>query len=787
MKIFLPLLFTCAFGTVTFSQVLFSEDFDGMPGPTAGGAGTYVFPSGWLLRNVDNQTPNPSVSYVNEAWERREDFGIDVTDSVMFSTSWYSTPAQSDDWAWTPVILLTANNVLTWNARSYDPAYLESYEVRIMGQSSTPGGPTGSTGILGNQVTNSTVLFSTAGENSSWTSHSIDLSSYAGQNVWIGFRDNSSDKFLLVVDDVVVNTLLQHDADLTSVQIQEYSSAPLSITPHFPLSGTVLNDGVNTITGLTLTADVYNSANTLVHTETSAPVSLNAGASNTFTLSDFVPVAADTFNIVYHSAIIETDNDITNDTLITQVIVSDSVYSRDLAPVNGSLGIGAGNGGYLGQQFTVNTADTLTSITAYYTRGYTGRRCAAVVWDMAGGYPNQIIASTDTILYPDDSARVYTLNMTSLTVLNPGEYVLTAIEFDSTLSLGLASDLFTLNKTWVDWPTNPISPWGNNEDYGTGFQKSYILRGNFADVCHNAYVSTDTTICYGATYTVGTHTYAVSGIYHDTLPNGYCDSIITTNLVVLDQVMTTVDTTICFGETYTIGSSVYSSSGAYTDILPGATCDSTVITNLTVLDQVMTTVDTTICFGATYTVGGNTYSSPGTYTDVLPGAMCDSTVTTHLAVAPQILPQISVSSNMTMFMCTPVSGASYQWINCTSHAPISGATSSNYTTALTEQVAVIVTVGACSDTSACISNTGLGLEDHTITMLNVMPNPAKNLITITSTVHGNGLVMNAVGQQVSKVKLNESGETTLNVETYARGVYFLTAEGSAERVKFVLE
>jgi hypothetical protein len=37
------------------SVPLFSEDFDGISGPNAGGAGTYAFPSGWFLRNVDNK------------------------------------------------------------------------------------------------------------------------------------------------------------------------------------------------------------------------------------------------------------------------------------------------------------------------------------------------------------------------------------------------------------------------------------------------------------------------------------------------------------------------------------------------------------------------------------------------------------------------------------------------------------------------------------------------------------------------------------------------------------
>lgn len=180
----------------------FYEDFDGIPGPTAGGSGTYAFPTGWLLRNVDNRTPNAQVAYVNEAWERREDFSIsnnNTADSAAFSTSFYSPEGQADDWMWTPQIAIPANAVLKWNAVTYDPEYLDGYEVRIMTTA-----PTGGNGDIGNQVSASTQIFSIPAENTVWTARTVSLTAYAGQNVYIGFRNNSNDKFLLLIDDVLV-------------------------------------------------------------------------------------------------------------------------------------------------------------------------------------------------------------------------------------------------------------------------------------------------------------------------------------------------------------------------------------------------------------------------------------------------------------------------------------------------------------------------------------------------------------------------------------------------------
>ncbi|MEE1898215.1 PKD domain-containing protein, partial [Flavobacterium rakeshii] len=209
MRALLHFIFISLFlvsGTNAVSQVIFQEDFDNIPGSTAGGLGTYSFPSGWTLANVDGFTPDPSVSYFNNAsWIRREDF-FNVQDSVAVSTSWYEPVNASDDWMWTPAINLASasyyNLQLSWGAQAPDPEFPDGYEVRIM---TTP--PTGSLGVMGNMLTNSDVLFSTEAENSDWTTRTVSLNSYTGQTVYIGFRNNSIDMFLLFIDDVIVEEL----------------------------------------------------------------------------------------------------------------------------------------------------------------------------------------------------------------------------------------------------------------------------------------------------------------------------------------------------------------------------------------------------------------------------------------------------------------------------------------------------------------------------------------------------------------------------------------------------
>lgn len=164
--------FACAISN-SQAQIIFQEDFDGISGPVSGGAGTYSFPSGWSLFNLDGLTPASSVAYINDAWERREDFNFNPADSCAISTSWYTPSGVSGDWMFTPAIgPLPAGSVLKWSAVIYDPLYPDGYEVRIMTVASN----------TGNLLT-STVLFAVVGENSAWTPRETSLSDNAGMTV----------------------------------------------------------------------------------------------------------------------------------------------------------------------------------------------------------------------------------------------------------------------------------------------------------------------------------------------------------------------------------------------------------------------------------------------------------------------------------------------------------------------------------------------------------------------------------------------------------------------------
>ncbi len=426
----------------TTAQVLFYENFDNLPGPTGGGPGTYVFPSGWTLGNVDNLTPaDGTVSYVSDAWIRRADNAPFTNDTCAVSTSWYDT-GTADDWMWTPAIALSGGIVqLTWRARAFDHVYRDGYEVRIMTEA-----PTGSTGNIGN-MGSADLLFSIDAENSTWTQRLADLSAYSGQTVYIGFRNNSTDQWLLGIDDVKVSVNYGADAAVASATGYEYTLLPLHNITSIHLSGTVSNSGTQALSEVKLNARIYDESNTLVHTAGSSSIgSLAPLTSQSFSLSPaWIPDAAGSYTIKYFPSQNQTDENDSNDTLRRTVVITSSAFARDNGVVTGQMSL---NGpGYLGQVFTVAQPSSLSSVYAQYNPG-TPRQYAVSVWRADhNDIPVERIGGTDTLFHPGADTLKATLPIQNgPLVLPPGNYFIADIQFDNTSAIAYCDETFTAFK-----------------------------------------------------------------------------------------------------------------------------------------------------------------------------------------------------------------------------------------------------------------------------------------------------------------------------------------------------
>lgn len=175
--------------TISIGQI-FQENWDGNgPGIAA-----------WTLIDVDGNTPNASLDYINGAWTRVDrggpepNFGGPDGNYAVVSTSWYTPAGTANDWLISPAVNLAGvtSAYFTWDAKAQDNDYPDGYNVML-----APNG--------GNTIADFTVqLFSTNGENPYWTTRTTNISAYAGQTVRIAFVNNSTDKFVLVVDNITI-------------------------------------------------------------------------------------------------------------------------------------------------------------------------------------------------------------------------------------------------------------------------------------------------------------------------------------------------------------------------------------------------------------------------------------------------------------------------------------------------------------------------------------------------------------------------------------------------------
>lgn len=172
--------------------------------------------SGGDMTLIDNDglTPHPNVASIGSNWN--------ISEGVALSTSWLiDGDRTSDNWMITPLISLGTEPSLIWEGSAYDPTYPDGYEVLIS--------------TSGDGISDfTTVLFSVDAEEAEWTKHLVDLMAYAGQDVYLAFHHNSSDKYVLGIDNILVQHLEGFDIALDSYQLKKYlkpdETANLSLT-----------------------------------------------------------------------------------------------------------------------------------------------------------------------------------------------------------------------------------------------------------------------------------------------------------------------------------------------------------------------------------------------------------------------------------------------------------------------------------------------------------------------------------------------------------------------------
>ena len=212
-----------------------------------------------------------------------------------------------------------------------------------------------------------------------------------------------------------------------------------------------------------------------------------------------------------------------------------------------------------------------------------------------------------------------------------------------------------------------------------------------------------------------------------------CDSVVTLYLSVYPIPHNTIYSTVCQIEGYRLGTKTYTQTGTYNDTIAGGGvhgCDSIVTLFLTVRPLSYDSVHATICQSSGYTVGTHTYSETGIYTDTLSntGANgCNSVMVLDLNVIKSINNGVNVNGNLCRASQT---GATYQWLSCTTQSPINGATSQSYNATTGGDYRCIVTVGNCQDTTDCVSVATTGIADVEAHSISIYPNPTSGILMV---------------------------------------------------------
>jgi len=476
---------------------IFFEDFNSVC--AAGAPATpYLPPAGWTVHNVDARTPAGSVSWVTSAWVVREDFVSPTANNcAIWSTSWYSPAATADDWAVIPVqVTPQAATRLRWSELAPDALYPDGYEVRYSTAGTAPA----------DFLLNPALLTVPAGA-SAWTSREISLAALAGTPVHLAFRNNSTDKFVLALDNFRIFDAVEFDPTLSSLATDAsasgYAKVPAGLGYGAVIQATVGNAGASPLTNVRMQAEVtIGGTPSGFGVLTSSPVGLAPTASQTVQVLDRVPYdQLGEWTVAASVTSAEGDQNPANSSAsYSMVTVTANELSRAQGGTAGTLGIGAGNGGFLGQDFQLPTTARLTAVRYRLNNsdvlpddgmGNTGDgvgdfngyelQVAVFAWNETEGEPGDQIATASTSVAVDAPIGSTELEFTlapSL-LLPPGRYVIAAVEptlpEPRTLTLENTLERFTPGTVWINWPTSPAGGWANAETFGANFARTFQM------------------------------------------------------------------------------------------------------------------------------------------------------------------------------------------------------------------------------------------------------------------------------------------------------------------------
>lgn len=176
---------------------------------------------------------------------------------------------------------------------------------------------------------------------------------------------------------------------------------------------------------------------------------------------------------------------------------------------------------------------------------------------------------------------------------------------------------------------------------------------------------------------------------------------------------------------------------------------------------------------------GQTYSSSGLYHDtIIPSAGCDTIMNLNLTVNIVNNGLSRIASNKLQAQEVD-SNAQYQWLNCsTNYSKIVGATGRQFTFVQNGSYAVEVSLNNCTDTSACMTISDLGLTERSPDFT-IFINSAQNQLSLE---HAAGLfesfmIFDLKGLLILSGSVSAGNQTKIDLPNLSMGIYMISLQG----------